>query len=303
MLAGQRYVSFALAIAAFPAYARAQVAPRPNEPTPAPPPATASATPDPAQGLGAPIAASADVPASRYPRDVISRPLTYPSGLAAAGFDLSSPTTSLADPATIRLLAGYGITDELELNFGHYMFPTNRAGKGTIDFGAGYAVVRGASDGRLEMIARVQTGYSLASSQLNPLLAGVHAQFNVTPTLGVITPGGQLSIATAGATKPVTFGLPLSLGWQASPIVYVQADTVLATLKIANASNAFLFADSTPITVTAYVNAVHAVDVFAGMWANLTPADTVDASGNTVKGKVADTAGLIVGARYYLGAL
>jgi hypothetical protein len=268
-------------------------------------PATASAIePDPATSVGAqPDPASATAATSRYPRDIISRPLSYPQGIAAAGLDLMSSTASLADPATFRLLAGYGVTDDIELNFGHYMFPSNAAGKGTIDFGAGIKLARGAADGKLEMIGRVQSGYSLASEGLNPLLAGVHAQYNVTPTVAVLTPGGQLSVALTGASKPVTFGLPVSLAWQPTPIVYVQLDTQLATLKIANATNSFLFADSTPVTFTAYINAVPQLDLFAGVSANLTPADTMDAAGNPVATALGDTVGVIVGARYYLGAL
>jgi len=257
--------------------------------------ATAAASP----GLDA----SVDAPSSRYPRDVMSRPLTYPAGLGAAGFDLSSPTSSLADPTTVRVLAGYGITDDIELNFGHYAFPTDHADKGTFDFGAGVKLVRGAVDGKLEIIARVQSGYNLATSGFNPLLAGLHAQYNLTPRVAVFTPGGQLSVGLAGDARPVTFGLPVSLGVQATSTIWLQLDTSLATLKIANASNAFVFADSTPVAVTAYVNVMPRLDVVLGATANLTPPETMDASGTTTRPGIADTLGVMLGARYYVGKL
>jgi hypothetical protein len=121
--------------------------------------------------------------------------------------------------------------------------------------------------------------------------------------VGVLTPGGQLSVALAGDARPVTFALPISLAWQATPTVYVQVDTVLATFKIANATNAFLFADATPLAATAWINAAPALDLFAGVNANLTPSDTMDAAGAAVHTPVADTFGVLVGARYYLGKL
>jgi hypothetical protein len=281
-------------------------APAPSAPAPAGPlqggPQVASAA-LPAGDPVTTIGAVAEPAASRYPRDVMSRPLTYPAGLGAVGFDLSSTTSNPADPATVRLLGGYGITDDFELNFGHYAFPTNDAGKGTFDFGLGYKLVRGAVDGKLEIIGRVQTGYSLAASGFNPLLVGLHAQYNFTPTFAVLTPGGQLSAGLAGDSKPVTFGLPVSLALQPTKTVYVQLDTTLATFKIANASNTFLFSDATPVAFTAYVNALPQIDLFAGISANLTPADTMAADGSAVKTNIADTMGVIVGARYYLGKL
>jgi len=266
-----------------------------------PPPLVASAAPvaDPATT----VAASAEPPASRYPRDVMSRPLTYPAGLGALGFDLSSTTSSLADPATVRLLGGYGITDDFEVNFGHYAFATDDAGNGTFDLGLGYKVLRGAAGGKLEVIGRVQSGYSLAADGFNPLLVGLHAQYNFTPKIAVITPGGQLAVGLEGDDKPVTFGVPIAFAVQPTPTVYVQLDTTLATLKIANASNTFLFSDSTPLALTAYVNAMPQIDLFAGVSANLTPADTVAGDGTAVKTDVADTVGVLVGARYYLGKL
>lgn len=271
-----------------------------------PPPASGDLAP-PAASPGGPAAAAAEAPAeppaSRYPRDIISRPLTYPAGLAAGGFDLTSATTSFADPATVRLLVGYGITDDLELNFGHYAFPTDHADKGSFDFGAGMKLVRGAIDGKLEIIGRVQSGYSLASEGLNPLLVGLHAQYNITPAIAVYTPGGQLSVALSGDPKPATFGLPVSIGVQATRLVWVQLDTTLATFKLANAANTFAFADTTPVAVTASVNPMPRVDLVVGVAANLTPPSTMDAAGNAVTPKLSDTFAVMVGARYYLGAL
>ncbi len=241
--------------------------------------------------------------AGRYPRSIFARPMTYPEGLGAAGFDLTSMTNNLTDPAMARLLAGYGITDDLEVIFGYDRFPTNAMGKGTVDFGAGYMLLRGALDDKLEVIARAQSGYSLVSNELGPLLAGAQVGYAVTSSLALLTPGGQLSVGLAGDRKPVTFGLPVSLGWQATSTVFFLLDAQLATFELANATTSLMFLDSTPVAVTGFVNALPAVDLFVGVSANLTPPDTMDATGNAVKTGIGATLSVMFGARCYLGKL
>lgn len=251
---------------------------------------------DPTVGTPPPAAAATEEPApSRYPRSVIDRPLTYPSGLAAVGFDVGSPTKNFADPATVRILAGYGITDDFEVNFGHYSFPTNDAGKGSLDAGLGYKLLRGAAGGKLEVIARAQTGYSLLAKGMNPLLLGAQLQYNVTPKIAVYTPGGQLSIALAGEVKPVTFGLPVGAAFQATKTVWLQLDTTLATFNISKSANSYIFDKATPLSLTGIFNVMPELDVLAGVGStNLTPGDA---------GKVSDTFAVMVGARYYIGKL
>jgi hypothetical protein len=237
--------------------------------------------------------ADAAAPASRWPRAVIDRVLTFPKGLAEAGLDIGTPTKNIFNPAAIRVLGGYGITDDLELNFAAYSF-TTKSGKGSLDAGVGYKLLRGAAGGKLEVIARLQTGYSIAGKALNPLGLGVQVQYNVTPKIALISPGGQLSIALAGDKKPISLGLPFSVGFQATPELYLQLDTTLATIKIANSANAFLFKDSIPLTIGATYNAMPALDVFAAFSLNAKPVSPL---------KIGDTLGLLFGARYYIGNL
>lgn len=256
------------------------------------------AAPDPA------APAPGDAPASRYPSNIIDRVLTYPKGVIAVGLDVQTNTSTFFDPANLRVLGGYGITDDLEINFGAYAFPTNDAGKGSIDLNAGYKLLRGAAGGKLEMIGRVQTGYSLANEGLNPLLLGAHVQYNVTPKIAIITPGQQLSIALDGDNKAVFFALPVSVGVQIMPKLYAQLDTTLASFKIANSENAFIFGDTTPIAITGFYTPMPNLDVFAGFALNLTPPDKVDAmTMMTSSVSVSDTFGILVGARYYIGQL
>lgn len=246
-------------------------------------------------GLAWAAAARAEPPdpgaESRYPRAVFARPLTYPAGIAALGLDLATFAASAADPLLVRPGVGYGVTDEIELGFAAYTFTTARA-RGSLDAGLGVALVRGALGGRLEVIARAQGGYDLAAAAAAPLAVGIHAQLNVTDRLALITPGGQLAIALAGDPRPVTASLPISIGFQATATVYVQLDTRLAQLAIANAETARIGVDATPLFVAAWVNAVPALDVYAGVGLDVTPAGAAT---------IGDTVNLAIGARGYLG--
>jgi hypothetical protein len=249
----------------------------------------------PAGEAAAPAPAAA--PASRYPMSIIDRPLTFPGGIGQVGVDLVNLTSSFFDPAFIRVLAGYGINDDFEINFGAYAFPTSDVGKGSIDVGLGYKLARGAAGGKLEVIARAQGGYSLLNEGLNPLLLGVHAQYNVTPKIALITgaPGtGHISIALDGDVKPINFLLPFSIGFQAAKNVYFQLDTQLAQIKIADSANAFIFADSTPLALTGTITPVKNIDVFAGISLNVTPPDPIE---------VGDTIAILVGGRFYFGKI
>lgn len=300
MSKGSRTILFGTCLVAF-----ATSAALAQSPDPSADPAATDPVADPA-ATTAPDATppATEEPASRYPRSVIDRPLTFPKGLAAVGVDVSTFTanSTFLDPALIRILAGYGITDDLEIGFGHYAFATSDAGKGSIDANIGYKLLRGAAGGKLEVIARAQTGYSLAAEGMNPLQLGVHAQYNVTPKFAVYTPGQQLSFGLSGAVKPITFSIPVGAAVQAAKTVWIQLDTTLANIKIKDSANAFIFADSTPLALTGIINVMPALDVLAGVSANLTPADTVVGT-TTVKGDIADTISLMVGARYYIGKL
>jgi hypothetical protein len=236
--------------------------------------------------------AATEAPAARWPRAVIARPLTLPAGVFQVGLDEVSNNDVSALGS--RLVAGYGINDKLEAAV-FYSFATKEfEAKGSLDVNVGYAAIRGAAGGTLEVVPRAQLGYSLFGEALNPLGAGAQVQYNVSDKLAVITPGGQLSVALDGDTKPITFGLPVAVGFQATPELYLQVDTSLGSLNIADSANAFIFADSTPASLTGIYNAIPALDVMAGLAMNVTPPG--DAG-------VGDTLAFLLGVRYYGGQL
>lgn len=232
----------------------------------------------------------------RYPRAVIDRPFTYPEGMAVAGLDLSSSTANFVDPATVRIFAGYGITDDLEVNFGHYQFETNAASRGSVDLGLGYRIVRG----KVETVGRVQTGYALRGEAWNPLLVGVTSGYNITPKLAVFTPGGQLRIALSGPSTPIDLAVPIAVGYQPVQTVWTQLEVKLATINISGSSNSFLIKDTTPLTLTTFVNVMPELDGVVSLTLDATPADKV-INGAVMGSKISDTASVTVGVRYYVG--
>ncbi len=272
----------------------------------APVEATADGSADEASDPNAAPAVSPDpnalAPAGRWPRAVILRPLTLPSGVFMAGADIVNYTSSFFDPAFIRVVVGYGITDDLELGFAHYAFPTSDVGKGAIAAGLGYKLVRGGAGGKLEAIGRATIGYDLAASidlttgetsgAVTPLGLGVHVRYMINDKIALITPGDQLQIGLD--PNFIDLSLPVAVGFQATPELYAQLATNIATINIKDSGTAVIFADTTPIELTATYNVMPALDVTAGLAFNLTPPG--DAG-------IGDTLAILIGARYYAGAL
>lgn len=268
-----------------------------SEPAPdAQPPAdpNAPAMPDPA--------AAAAATAGRWPRQELLRPLTLPKGLFYVGVDIVNFTNSFFDPALIGISAGYGITDDFELSLIGYSFATSDAGKGSIGVGLGYNLVRNGSGGKLDAAARLSTGFDLAgkvdlttgetSASVSPLGLGVQVRYKVTDKIAVFTPGDQLTIGLD--PNFIDLSLPVGVGMEATPELFVSLETNIATINIKDSATAVIFADTTPLQIVGRYNVMPALDVLAGLSLDLTPPDPVG---------VGDTFAILVGARYYGGTL
>lgn len=239
-----------------------------------------------------------------WPRAIINRPLTLPKGLLQVGADVLTSTSSFFDPAGIRALVGYGITDDFELDFAAYSFSSDDAGKGRLAADLGYKLVRGAAGGKLEVIARANIGYDLAEDAagdalgVTPLGLGAHVQYNVTPKIAIISglPGAEQLTIGLKDVHPIVLALPVGVGFQATPELFIEADTVLADLVLSDddtgAESTYIFSDSTPLQLTASYNAMPALDVYATLGLDVTPPDGTD---------LGDTVFVGVGARYYVG--
>lgn len=246
---------------------------------------------------------------ARYPGEVINRPLTLPRGLLLAGgdvvafntvtVDLTNGTTSSSLGMSADIALGYGVTDDLEVNT---ITPTYAFGvkdfeiKGSFDVGIGYKLLRGAAGGKLELIARAVLGYDTLGEALRPLRVGVQAQYNVTPKICIVSHdigvgNAGLSFALDGDPKPIFGTLPIGVGFQATPQIYIELDTsVLTTLELSNSATVSI-ADITPVALTLVYNTMaRHLDVLA--YAGF--GDVQNAG---------DTYNFGIGARYYAGSV
>jgi hypothetical protein len=234
------------------------------------------------------VLAATAVADDRYPRAVIARPLTLPQAIVVVGGDVGANNDLSAVGGTP--IVGVGITDNLEVQVPYAFAARELEMRGSLSVDVGYKLVRGAIDGKLEIIARARAGYSLLDDEAIPYSLGVHVQYNALPWLAVITgaPGTeQVRFASPGT---VDLSLPLAVGVQVSPVVYMQLDTKLAQIALHDSDNMMLGADTTPVALTAVWNAWHALDVQAAIGTDLTTGP-------------GDALWFLVGARYYAGDL
>jgi hypothetical protein len=233
-------------------------------------------------------------PAPRYPRSVIARPLTLPAGVISLGADATG-NHDLTE-ITGAPIVGYGITDELDVQVPYAFTARDFEARGSVGVDAGYVLVRGALDGKLEAVARVRAGYDTLDVAAAPLQVGVHVQYNVTPWLAIISgaPGTQqLRIALeadADAMHPIDLTIPVGVGIQPSETVYVQLDTRLLQLALRDSVNTMLGRDTTPLALSVAWNALPALDLQGAIGTDLTN----DAIGALT---------FLIGARFYAGQL
>jgi hypothetical protein len=255
------------------------------EPTEAAPPAIVTDT-------GAP--AVEEAPAPRYPRSVIARPLTLPSGVAMIGADATANHDFSAMGGSP--IVGYGFTDDFEVLVPYSFAAKEFEAKGSVALDAGYKLLRGAVGGKLEAIARVRGGYNALDEVATPLMLGVHVQYNFTPTLAIIsgyagTQQIRISLAEdAEMAKPIDIGLPIALGYQPTSELYVQLDTKLATVNLSESANTLIGKDTTPAALTVVYNVINALDIQAAV-------------GTDLSNSPGDALSFLVGARYYAGQL
>ena len=226
----------------------------------------------------------------RYPREMIARPLTFPEGVIGFGVDATSNQDGSAMYAAP--MAAYGFTDKAELQVG-YAFATNAfEAKGTLAADLGYAVIRGALDGKLEAIARVRAGYDVLGNAATPVMLGVHVQYNVLPWLALIsgTPGNQqIAVSVAGDEKPMFLQLPVAIGVQPFELLYLQLDTKLGRVGVHDSMHALIGRDETPLSLTIVYNVLAELDLQA----------TIGADMNAV----GESFSMLLGVRYYAGDL
>ena len=256
--------------------------------------ATTSAEAIPSGGTSVTATPVVEEPAARFPRSVIMRPLTLPAGLAMLGADMTANNDFSAMGGTP--IVGYGFTDELEVQVPYSFATRDFEAKGSVGVDVGYAVLRGAAGGKLEAIARVRGGYDLLGSAATPVMLGMHLQYNLSDKIALISGvlgAQQIRISVeedATMATPIDISLPIGVGYQPTPELYLQLDTKLAQIGLSDSENLLIGKDITPVGLTVLYNVIDALDVQAAVGTDLSNAP-------------GDSLTFLVGARYYAGQL
>jgi len=213
-----------------------------------------------------------------WPLETFNRQLTMPAGTFQAGFNVTgAPTTdamgetTLFDTYPTALVAAYGISNALEVTATYGLALEDFEGKGPLRTGVGYAALRGAAGGKLEVIARAEVGYDLLAEEIAPITIGPQLQYNLTSKVALVSPSqfsSWLTITvdgdddgTGGTIAPITLDLPIGGLYQATPNIFLQLDTKLASFGISDADSAFLGADFVPVNLTLGYTPVNRLDV------------------------------------------
>ena len=226
-----------------------------------------------------------------WPQSIIDRPLTLPEGSVSIGTGFGANADKDFSDASLSVGglwgASYGVTNELSLGVAYDMLlQGDEAGKGTITLGGGYTYY---AEGALILTGTANFGYDADASEMGNLALGSYVWFNAMPWMAIISPGDQI---TVGLAEPNDIGvsLPIGLGFQAAPALFIEIDTTIAEFQLNNdGTNTFFGADSTPLDLTFYISPTNEWDITVGGGVNANVGD----------GTLADTATLSAGVTYY----
>lgn len=227
-----------------------------------------------------------------WPQPIIDRPLTLPEGALSVGTGVGGSTSSDFKDATLSVGglwgASYGVTNELSLGVSYEMnLQGTDAGAGTFALGGGYTYY---AEGALILTGTANVSYDTVANEAGALSLGTLLWFNAMPWLAIISPADQLSIGLTDP-NPVGVAVPIGVGFQAIPSLFIQVDTTIAEFTLTQeGSSSFIGADATPLGLTAYFSPNNEWDISVGGGIDATPAEGL---------AVADTATLGAGVIYY----
>jgi hypothetical protein len=198
-----------------------------------------------------------------WPTAIIDRPLTLNASMIGASADLTLAHINLgmlgsATSEGIGVAGDYGVSNQLQVGAGYALSLHDFEAKGPFDVHALYRLAHG----KLKAAAEARFGYDL-NSQDGDIHLGAIVSYLVAPKFAVFTGGDQLDlgiIRSMSAPSPITFAVPVGVQLQATPNVFVFADTQLASFSISNSSNVYI-SDITPAAVGAFYSPSNTMDI------------------------------------------
>lgn len=209
------------------------------------------------------------------PQEIIMRPLTTPGSQITVGGELGIliAPDPIGTSMSLALGGRYGVDDRIEVGAVYGFSLKEFEAKGALGVEAAYRIM----DGNLAVAADVATGYDLFAEGISPLQLGARVRFRVNDQISIQSGGGQLSIALDGEVKPITLGVPVGVGFQASPQIHAFVDTELMRLSISDSETVVFGADYIPLRAGAFFSPSNTLDVGASIgWLDLKEAsDTI----------------------------
>jgi hypothetical protein len=171
----------------------------------------------------------------------------------------ASDGTAAIPGSSNGIWARYGVTDKIDAGAGYSYSLKSFEIKGDLAVTAGYLALTGSAGGKLDLAARVNVGYNVLASKLDPIGLGADVRYKISDKMAVFS-SNQLQIGIASkevVTGPVTvkitdgkyLQLPVGFAFGVNDKLTVHASTNLAVIKIADSATGFIFADFIPLTV------------------------------------------------------
>ena len=257
-------LSFALAscITVLSAGTRIAAAEQVEPPPDQPPPDTQPVAPDPNQPPAPTVGGD---PLAAWPQRIIDRPLTITRGLMRAQADVGiarinadggGGVTSVGMTAT----ASYGVTDQFELGASYSLALSEFNAEGPIKAFAQYKI----AEGRFKAAITGSLTYDL-STEFGVLGLGVAAQWNLGPNIALLFGGDQLRstviIPNGGGNQVTTVALPIGVGFQATPALFLYAQTAVATVSLQNSDSVVFGRDGEPLTLGLFYSPSNEIDL------------------------------------------
>lgn len=231
-----------------------------------------------------------------WSKSVIDRPLVLGKGQLAAYGDFDIFRLSFTDPVSmtsatataegLSLGAGYGVTDKITAGVNYAFSIHDFEIKGPLTLFGSLDIMH---NDKLSVAANADILINLGDTTTETLQAGLGVRYKVTPKVAVFTgggsfPGALLAFGSAygplagspvgqhlaiglNSNAPISFDIPVGVGLQATPELYVGVSTALAHIGISNDDNAFFGADYIPVNVGALFAVNEKID--AGAFLNL----------------------------------
>jgi hypothetical protein len=246
------------------------------------------AAPPPDPNAAAPAAPAAGGSMMGWTDAVINRPLTMPKGKVGIYGDLDvarisvtvAGMTASATSEGLHAGFGYGVDDKLEIGAEYALSLHDFEAKGPLTLYGAYSLYH---EGKLTIGASADLVVDFngagaidpvtmqATSSTNLALeAGLGVRYMLTDKIAAFTgspiapgPLGQHLHIGLNNSGPISIDLPVGVALQATPQLYAYIETNIAHIKLANSSNAIIFADDIPLTIGALFAASHNLDVGA----------------------------------------